>query len=88
MINESLNLQIWDRLYQGKPLDCLGIPIKEERLDLGGLVLPDPTVIRRYKTPVALVSEIEPSAVFQGARWENLDFSEADLRETAYKTSV
>jgi hypothetical protein len=37
MINESLNLEIWDRLYQGKPLDSLDIAKKEGRIDLGGL---------------------------------------------------
>jgi fluoroquinolone resistance protein len=41
--------------------------------------LPDPTVVRRYQTPIANVTEIDPSAVFRGAKWENLDFSGSKL---------
>lgn len=75
MISESLNLEIWDRLYQGKSLDDLNIKQKDGRMDLRGLALPDPMVIRRYQAPKASISEIEPSAVFQGIKWRNLDFT-------------
>jgi len=78
-IDDSLNLEIWDRLYQGKRLDDLSLPLRDGRFDLRGLWLPDPTVVRRYQTPIANVTEIDPSAVFRRAKWENLDFSGSKL---------
>lgn len=79
MISESLNLEIWDRLLQGKALDGLALGTKEGRLDLGGLVLPEPSVVRRYQTSVAAVAEIEPGAIFHRAKWQNLDFTGSKL---------
>ena len=79
MISESLNLEIWDRLLQGKALDGLALGSKAGRIDLGGLVLPEPSVVRRYETLVAAVSEIEPGAIFRGAKWQNLDFTGSKL---------
>jgi uncharacterized protein YjbI with pentapeptide repeats len=80
MIDESLNLEIWDRLYQAKILDDLSLPIKDGRIDLGGLVLPEPMILGRYHTPIANVTKIEPSAIFRGAKWRDLDFTGSKLK--------
>jgi len=80
MIGESLNLEIWNRLIQDKSLDGLSLPSKDGRLDLNGLDLPDPLVIRRFEFKGRPVSEIEPGVVIRGAKWQNLDFSGSRLR--------
>jgi len=79
-MDESLILEVWDRLYQGSALDDLSLPVLDGRLDLRGISLPDPAVIRRYQTSVANVTQIEPSAKFHGVKWENLDFSGSKLK--------
>jgi len=80
MIGESLNLEIWDRLIQGKPLDGLSLPTKEGRLDLGGLELPDPSVVRRFEFKGRQMAEVEPGLVIHKAKWRNLDFGGSKLK--------
>lgn len=79
MISESLNLEIWDRLIQGKPLDGLALGAKEGRVDLGGLELPEPSVVRRFQMRGVPIAEIDPGAIIHGAKWQNLDFSGSKL---------
>lgn len=79
MISESLNLEIWDRLIQGKPLDGLALAAKEGRIDLGGLELPEPSILRRFQVRGVAMAEIDPGAVIHGAKWRNLDFSGSKL---------
>jgi len=80
MISESLNLEIWDRFFQKIPLDGLPLAIKEGRLDLRGLSLPEPDIIRRYKFADNAVTEITPAAVLQNVKWHNLDFTGSKLK--------
>lgn len=79
MITESLNLEIWDRLIQGTPLDGLGLETKDGRINLAGLELPEPSVVRRFQFQGVPMSEIDPGAVIHGAKWRNLDFSGSKL---------
>ena len=83
MISESLSLEIWDRLFQGKPLVDLPIPTKDNRLLLEGVSLPDPTIVRKYQAHLNAgsekraynITEVQPNAFFQQRKWEDLDFS-------------
>jgi uncharacterized protein YjbI with pentapeptide repeats len=79
MISESLNLEIWGRLIQDKPLDGLALGVKDGRIDLGGLELPEPSVVRRFQFKGVPMADIEPGAVLQGVKWRNLDFSDSTL---------
>lgn len=79
MISESLNLEIWDRLIQGESLDGLALATKDGRIDLSGLKLPDPSVVRRFQLKGSPMAEIESGPIIQGAKWRNLDFSGSKL---------
>jgi uncharacterized protein YjbI with pentapeptide repeats len=79
MISESLNLEIWDRLIQGKPFDGLALGLKDGRIDLGGLELPEPSVVRRFQFKGLPMAEIDPGASIQDAKWRNLDFTGSKL---------
>jgi uncharacterized protein YjbI with pentapeptide repeats len=79
MINEALNLEVWDRLIQGKPLDGLTLTTKENRIDLGGLELPEPLILRRFQVRGVAMAEIDPGAVIHGAKLRNLDFTGSKL---------
>lgn len=79
MISESLNLEIWERLIQGKPLDGLDLSTKDGRLDLVGLELPEPSVVRQFQFKGTPIAEIKPAASVHCAKWRNLDFSASKL---------
>lgn len=79
MKNESLNLEIWDRLIQGKSLEGLPLSIRDGRIDLSCLQLPDPSLVRKFQFNGTQISEIEPGAIVIRAKWENLDFSGSKL---------
>ena len=87
MIGRSLNIEVWDRLLQGGPLEGLSLPTKDGRIDLGGLSLPEPAVLRRWQKPFANVTQIEPIAVLRRIKWENLDFSGSKLNSLRFYES-
>ena len=78
MLNESLNLEIWDRLLSGKPLDGLNLEMRDGRIDIRGLDLPEPTVLRRFQFRGYAMQQVD-SSIIHGARWRNLDFSNSKL---------
>lgn len=78
-MNDLLNLEIWDRLIQNKPLDGLQLETKDGRISLEGLELPDPSVMRRFRACGVSVAEIEPGAIIQGVSCHNIDFSGSKL---------
>lgn len=78
MINESLSLEIWERLSQGKSFDGLSLGSNNGRVDLRGLSLSEPSILRRYHTKVAAVTEIETRSV-HAAKWHSLDFTGSKL---------
>lgn len=80
MISDSLNLEIWDRLIRGKPLDGLPLGNKEGRIDLAGLKLPEPAVLRRFQFGGVAFAQIDPGASIRGVKWRNLDFTGSKLK--------
>jgi uncharacterized protein YjbI with pentapeptide repeats len=80
MKSESQNLEIWDRLLAGKPLDGLGLEKRDGRIDVRGLELPEPTVLRRFKFHGVAIVTVD-SGIIHGMKWRNLDFSDSKLAD-------
>lgn len=73
-----MNTEIISRLIQGKSLDRLGLGLKDGRVDLSGLITPEPVARKTVKTEIADVSEMEV-LVIKGVTWKGLDFSGSRL---------
>lgn len=78
MLSESLNLEIWDRLLAGKPLDGLGLETRDGRIDVRGLELPEPTVLRRFQFHGVAIAATD-AGIVHGVKWRNLDFTGSKL---------
>ena len=81
-------LESWRRLERGISLADLRLPINAGRIDLRGLSFPEPTVLRKWQTSLANVSEIQPNGIFRNVKLENLDFSGSELRATHFMECV
>jgi uncharacterized protein YjbI with pentapeptide repeats len=80
MINgDPLKTEAWQRLLSGESLDKLSLPRVDGRIDLSGLELPEPEVVRQWQTPLANVTQITPGGTFRGVKWRDLDFSGSKL---------
>jgi uncharacterized protein YjbI with pentapeptide repeats len=78
MLSESLNLDIWDRLLAGRPLDGLRQETRDGRIDVRGLELPEPTVLRRFQFHGTAMAATDGSIVHE-VKWRNLDFTGSKL---------
>src|SRR5262245_15958689 len=76
---DSSKLELWDRLRQGKTLTGVELMSKEGRVDLSGLEIPAPQVVRQFKFGRASVADIAPSATIRGVKWQNIDFKGSKL---------
>jgi uncharacterized protein YjbI with pentapeptide repeats len=79
MMNSDQDAQVWKRLTEGKSLDGLGLDSRNGRLDLSGLLAPEPSVVKSVRKTVADVSELNDVTVFKGVTWKSLDFSSSRL---------
>jgi uncharacterized protein YjbI with pentapeptide repeats len=79
---------VWERLLGGKSLEGLDLPMRTGRVDLGGIVVPDPTVMRRYVVASAHVSELGDLLVIRDAHWKGIDFSGARLASLRFFDST
>jgi uncharacterized protein YjbI with pentapeptide repeats len=78
-MNEVQNAEVWKRLIQGKPVDGIGLGMKDGRIDLSGLRANDPTITTTFQMPFAEVSELNGITVLRDIKWESLDFSASHL---------
>ena len=78
-MDETLCLEVWDRLIQGRSLDGLQLGRREGRVDLRGLNLPAPIVWRKYRFQKKIIAEIDPAATLHDAKCHDLDFSGSRL---------
>jgi uncharacterized protein YjbI with pentapeptide repeats len=78
-MNADQNREVWERLVQGKPLGGLGLGMKDGRLDLSGLLAPEPALVKTVRTPLADVSALDGITVLDQIKWESLDFSGSRL---------
>ncbi len=79
MIGESLSVEIYGRLLQGRTLEGLSLEARDGRVDLRWLRLPEPSVMRKYQMAGSSVTEIKPAAVFRRINWQNLDLTGSEL---------
>lgn len=70
--------EVWQRLLSGEPLDGLGLALKNGRLDLSGLVSPQPTIERTLETPHGDVT-LGQTWQANGVTWKSLDLSGSRL---------
>jgi uncharacterized protein YjbI with pentapeptide repeats len=87
MIGESTRKEAWQRLLGGQSLAELSLPRKNGRLDLSGLILPEPKVLEKWQMPLADVSRIEPNRLFRQVKWRDLEFSESKLNSLRFYES-
>lgn len=79
--------EVWSRLGTGRPLEGLGLPLVDGRVDLRGFVAPEPSTVRQYEAPLANVREQANLAVVRGAVWKSLDFTGAQLVSARFHDS-
>jgi uncharacterized protein YjbI with pentapeptide repeats len=77
-MKREMDMEVLTRLIQGKSFDGLEIGLKNDRLDLRGLTIPEPAIGKTLRTTIADVSEME-GLVVRGATWKHLDFSGSHL---------
>lgn len=75
-------------LIEGKPLDGLGLSRKRDRLDLSGLITPEPVEVARFQTAVADVAQVKGIVVANRSVWTGLDFSGAQLNGICFVDCV
>jgi uncharacterized protein YjbI with pentapeptide repeats len=78
-MDPNLNPDVWKALLSGEPLDRLGLPTVNGRIDLRGLVAQQPTVAHESTTPIADVKRLANITEVRGARWRGIDFSNSRL---------
>jgi uncharacterized protein YjbI with pentapeptide repeats len=84
-MNKLQNDEIWGRLLCGKSMGDLQIVKKDGRLDLSGLSLPEPEILRRFQTSIANVTQFDTSRVkIRNAKWSNLDFTGSKLQHVLF----
>ena len=87
-MDPTLVTTIWSRLLTGKPLEDLHLPVVDGRIDLRGLVAPEPAVLREYATLRANVKELQNLVVIRRGRWKNLDLSRSKLAHLRFHDST
>lgn len=83
-MDQSLQIELWQRLVSGKPLDGLKLGEWEGRIDARGILFPKPQVVRRYPTKFWDVTEIVPNGVFRNVRLRDFDFSDSSLESLQF----
>lgn len=81
----DLKSQVWARLTEGASLEGLRLPTKGGRLDLSAASLEEPKVVKRWKTAIADIAELEPRPEMWNVTWKDYDFSGANLESVRFK---
>ncbi len=69
VMNKHLQSEIWTRLREGGSLTALGLPEKDGRVDLSGLMIPDPSVRDVLHTSLADIAVLEGVNELNGVEW-------------------
>jgi uncharacterized protein YjbI with pentapeptide repeats len=72
------------RLGKGKRIDRLGLGTHEGRVDLRGIVFPEPHLGREFMAVGYRMTLTSGMTQFHGARWEGLDLSHAHMTEVKF----
>lgn len=71
--------QIWDRLITGTSLGSLCLSKINDRIDLRGIVTPEPSVGHEKKTAFFNIKKYSNIIEIRGVNWKGLDFSKSRL---------
>jgi len=81
----DLTARVWQRLIARESLADLRLPLTEEgRIDLRGLVAPQPSIAREYQTAVADVKALANVIEIRGGNWKGIDFSDGRLKSLRF----
>jgi uncharacterized protein YjbI with pentapeptide repeats len=79
-MEETVKQNLWDALIHGNLIRSASEDLKEERLDLRGLVLPQAAVLESYfVTPSTTVERLSPVVKVSRVMLNRIDFSDARL---------
>lgn len=84
----SQSAEVWERLIGGKSLEGLGLSIKDGRIDLSGLFIPDPIVTNQFSTKIADVKVLGNLIKIKKANWNALDFTGSRLNHFLFFDSI
>jgi uncharacterized protein YjbI with pentapeptide repeats len=79
-----MNAEIWSRLVDGKPLDGLGLGLRNGRLDLSSLIAPEPTIDMKIHTALIDVVKLDGLMSFKNATFQSLDFTGSQLNHLRF----
>jgi len=66
-------------------MDDLRIARKDGRIDVGGMLLPEPEVLQRFPTSFSNVIQIDTSRlIIRNGKWSDLDFTESRLKHILF----
>jgi uncharacterized protein YjbI with pentapeptide repeats len=71
--------EVWARLISGRPLTDLGLSTIDGRIDLRGLMAPEPAAVRELVVANANVKQLGNLISVRGVHWKSLDVSESAL---------
>jgi len=79
-MDPKLTADVWRHLITGTSLEGLGFPMTNGRIDLRGLIAPEPSVLREYITTYRTrVEELANLVEIRGVAWKGIDFSNGRL---------
>lgn len=74
-MNADQNAEVLARLAAGRPLEGLGLGVRNGRVDLNRLTVPRPTASKPIRLPFADVATLQGLVEIHGATLRSLDFS-------------
>jgi uncharacterized protein YjbI with pentapeptide repeats len=86
-MDENGTARVWASLISGKPLEGLSLPTTKGRIDVRGLIAPDPSVVRGFMTSIGQVTELGDLIVLRGVHWKGVDFTGARLGSLRFHES-
>jgi uncharacterized protein YjbI with pentapeptide repeats len=83
-MKEEQNIEAWARLVEGRPLDGLGLKLRNGRFDLAGLAVRNVPPGGHLSAALADVAELGETTVIRGVAWKSLDFSGSHLGQLRF----
>ncbi len=76
--------EVWERLSRGTSLIDLGLATVDGRIDLRGLVAPEPSTVGEFIVGKTKVKQLDKVVNVHGAHWANLDVSDGALESLRF----
>ena len=74
-----MSTEVWQQLVHGRPLDDVGVPMIDGRLNLRNLHVPEPHAVKTVRMPLADVTVLGGITSIEGVSWQSIDFSGSEL---------